>query len=218
MAAADDPARLAWGFVKTLAISLPSYWFYRYIVSERDPAYARKPEFRAVTLWGIIYLMMAGLTWLGLFGPSVGEILGLRGTPETVVKVVLVVAQTILGIYFMAWFVAWSQGNASVGPLRSMRIMHGFFWRTVALMLAGIVPLMALHYAGLFAVGRPEPLVWAVMFVDSFVVGFLALTMFGVNAIAAKRAAEAKGVSLLSAKPSSSSVPELNVQGQPSGY
>lgn len=193
-----DPSRMLWGFLKTIAISLPTYWFYRYVVSGRDAAYARRLEPLALLLWGSLFLVLVLLMqWLALFGPPLGSVLGLQGSAESWAKGLLAFVQTVLGIYFAAWMVAWSQGNSAIGPLRSASIMHGFFWRTVALILAGVLPLMALHYAGLFAIGRPAPVVWAMMTFDSLVVGFLSLTMFGANAVAAKHAAEAKGVSLL---------------------
>lgn len=200
-AAADDPARMAWGFVKTLALGLPTYWFYRYVISGRNAAYARRLDRRALLLWGSIFLVMAvGLGWLGLFGPDIGKLLGLQGGAAMSAKAILATVEQIISIYFTAWFVAWSQGNAAIGPARSFQIMNGFFWRTVALMAAGIIPLMALHYAGLFTIGRPEPVVWAAMAFDSLVVGFLALTMHGASAVAARCAAAAKGVSLLQSR------------------
>jgi len=199
-AAEFDPARMILGFWKTVAISLPTYWFYRYLVGGRDASYARTLEPRALLLWVAIFIpLVVGTSWLSLFGPPLGSVLGLEGQAVTAAKIVLGIAQVVIGIYFTAWFVAWSQGNAAIGPRVSFRIMKGFFWRTVALFVAGTLPLMALHYAGLFAIGRPEWVVWAIMVFDSFVVGFLALTMVGANAIAAMRAAEAKGVSLLPA-------------------
>lgn len=197
-AAENDPARMAWGFAKTLAITLPTYWFYRYVVSGRDAAYARRLDPRSVILWGVIFLVMAvGFGGLSMFGPDLGSLLGLEGKAAMAVKGALTAFEMVIGIYFTAWYVAWSQGNSAIGPLRSARIMGGFFWRTVALLIAGIVPLMALHYAGLVAIGQPRALVWVMMLFDSFVVGFLALTMAGANAVAAMRAAGAKGVSLM---------------------
>ncbi len=200
LAAADDPARMTWGFIKTIAISLPTYWFYRFVVGERNASYARHMDARAIILWGSVFLVLVvGLSWLSLFGPPLGQVLGLEGRAESMAKITLAVAQTFVGIYLTVWLVALSQGNAAVGPIQSARIMQGYFWHTVGLMIAGILPLMALHYAGLFAIGRSEPIVWLMMTFDSVVVGFLALTMLGANAVAARRAAAAKGVSLLPA-------------------
>lgn len=196
--AENDPSRMLFGYWKTIAISLPSYWMYRYVVSGRDAAYARRFEPTAVLLWGLLFVpLVMGLQWLALFGPPLGQVIGLDGRAESIAKWISTLVQTVAGIYLTAWLVAWSQGNAAVGPLASIRIMSDSFWRTVALIIAGVVPLMALHYAGLFAIGRPEPLVWALMVFDSLVVGFLALTMFAANAVAARAAAKRKGVDLM---------------------
>jgi hypothetical protein len=197
-AAENDSQRLLFGFWKTLAISLPTYWLYRYVVSGRDAAYARTFEPRAVLLWlAIFHPLVAGMGWLSLFGPSVTELFGVEDKAATALKVASGLLQTAIGIYLTAWFVAWSQGNAAIGPRASFRTMKGFFWRTVALFLAGTIPLMILHYGSLIAIGQPEALVWAIMAVDSVVVGFLALTMVAANAIAAMHAAEARGVELM---------------------
>lgn len=197
-AAEHHGSRTIFGFWKTLAISLPTYWLYRYVVSGRDAAYARTLEPRAVMLWLAIFLpVVVGMNGLSLFGPSLPGLFGLEGRAATTLKVASGLLQTAIGICLTAWFVAWSQGNAAIGPRESFRIMRGFFWRTVALVLAGTIPLMVLHYGSLVAIGQPEALVWAIMAFDSVVVGFLALTMFGANAVAAKRAAEANGVSLM---------------------
>ena len=197
-AAASDPSRMTWGFLKTIAISLPTYWTYRFVISGRNASYARGLDARALMLWGIAFLILiVGLSWLSLFGPPLGHVLGLAGSAETVAKSVLGGAQAITGVYLTAWLVAWSQGNLTVGPLRSTRIMSGYFWHTVGLMIAGILPLMAIHYASLLAVGQLRPVVWLLMTLDSLVVGFLAVTMHGASAIAARRAATHKGVSLL---------------------
>lgn len=206
-AAENDPSRMLFGFWKTLAISLPTYWMYRYVVSGRDAAYARRFDPKAVLLWAVLFVpLVIGLNWLTLFGPPLGSVLGLEGSAESWAKGVLTLLQTIGGVYLAAWLVAWSQGNSDIGPLASFRIMNGSFWRTVALIVAGVVPLMALHYAGLLAIGRPQAVVWALMTFDSLVVGFLALTMFGANAVAARSAAARKGVNLMA------------LPGQPAGH
>lgn len=197
-AAEYDPLRMAFGFWKTLAISLPTYWLYRFVVSGRNADYARTLEPRAVLLWLAIFLPVVVLMqWLGQFGPSLTAMLGLEGQSATVVRVGMGLTQTAIGIYLVAWFVAWSQGNAAIGPVKSFAIMRGFFWRTFGLLLAGTIPLMIVHYGSLLAIGQPAGLVWLIMVLDSLVVGMLALTMVGANAVAAMRAAEAKGVSLL---------------------
>ena len=197
-AAEHDAGRMLFGYWKTIAISLPTYWMYRYVVSGRDAAYARRVEPKAVLLWAVLFVpLVMGVQWLALFGPPLGSVLRLEGSAASWAKGVSALAQTVVGIYLTAMLVSWSLGNSQIGPVASARIMSGSFWRTVALIVAGVVPLMALHYGGLLAIGRPAPVVWAIMAFDSLVVGFLSLTMIGANAVAAQRAAERKGVSLM---------------------
>lgn len=85
---------------------------------------------------------------LGLFGSPWSQIFGV--TDEAVAGAInasISLIGSLLGIYLMAWGVAWAVGNVPIGPLRSIRIMQGTFQRTVVLMIAGALPLMALHYA-----------------------------------------------------------------------
>lgn len=196
IAAADDMSRMGWGFLKTLALALPGYWFTRYMAFAGDARRARALEAPAARLFLVIFAVQAGIQALALFGPGM-EALGLAGTAGGVALGVLVLLQVVIGVYLSAWLVAWPIGNAAIGPVRSFGIMAGSFWRAVGYLLAGVVPLMILHYAlGLGAIGRPRPLVWAMLTLDAVVVGFLALTMTGAIFVAARHAAARKGVAL----------------------
>ena len=198
IAAADAMGRMAWGFVKTLALILPGYWFVRYM-AWRDPARAGRIENPAAPLFLVILAVNAVLQAVTLFGPGVG-ILGLQGTAGGVALGLLFLLQTVVSIYLSAWLVAWPLGNVAIGPLRSFGIMAGSFWRAVGYLLAGVLPLMVLHYAlGLGAIGRPRGVVWAMLVLDAAVVGYLALTMTGAIFVAARHAAARKGVALAGA-------------------
>ncbi|UVO52207.1 hypothetical protein M0208_17440 [Sphingomonas sp. SUN019] len=193
-----DDSRLALGYAKVLALTLPGYWFVRFMAWDRSAAKARAVERPAAMLFVVQFAILAAVQLFGLFGPPVGVLLGLEGTVATIAAAVAVVIQTIIGVYLTAWFVAWPLGNAAIGPVRSFGVMSGSFWRAIGYIIAGALPLMALHYAlGLGAIGLPRAVVWVMMAVDAIVVGFLALTMMGANYTAARRAAERKGVSLL---------------------
>jgi hypothetical protein len=80
--------------------------------------------------------------------------------------------------------------------------MNGSFWYALGLFVAGFVPLMIPHYglAIVAVVWAPPGLDWALMIADSLVVGFLALTIAGSSALAARRAARRKGVDLMPAR------------------
>lgn len=204
MVAESDPLRLQFGFVKTLALHLPGYWFVRYILIG-DRARAARIEWPAAGLWLVIFAFAAAQMWWGLFGPSLTDLAGLEGQAATIASVVLTILSMALSLYLIAWMVAWPLGNRSIGPVQSLAIMHREFWHAAGLMLTGMLPLMVVHYGLAIAavVALPPALDWAAMVADSVVVGYLALTMMGASAYAALHAARRSGAELLPAsKPS----------------
>lgn len=196
-AAAADADRLAWGFAKVLALLPAGYWFVRYLAFD-DPRRAWWPERPAIGLFAIQLVLMAMLQYLALFGPSLRDLFRLSGTAAAVAAAAIGVVEAVLSVYLLAWFVAWPLGNRAIGPLRSFLVMHGAFWRTVGYLLAGMLPLMAVHYAlGLGAIGRPAWLAWPMLMLDAVSVGFLALTLPGAGYMAVRDAAGRRGVALL---------------------
>ena len=200
-AVANSPLRMGFAVAKIIGVLLPGYWFVRYLAHGNDPKAARTIQPRGLALWGLIFALNMAISLYSLFGPALGPTLGLSGKAGTYFGTALSAAWTVFGVYLVAWTVAWTLGNVAIGPLRSIRIMHGFFWRTVVYMLAGVMPLIVVHYAlGYGAMGRPEWLMWPMMIVDAWVVGLLALTMTAPAWYGASRAAEAKGVALMPTK------------------
>ncbi|WP_185209211.1 hypothetical protein [Sphingomonas sp. NBWT7] len=198
MAAALDNRRLTLGFAKTLALILPGYWFVRYMAWDRDAARAKRVVWPAAGLFAFQFVIQASFQWYALFGPSIAAAMALDGSSATYVSAASIALATIGGVYLTALFVAWPLGNASIGPLRSIAIMAGSFWRAIGYTIAGAVPLMAVHYALNYgAMGRPRALVWILLGLDALVVGFLALTTVGAHYLAAHHAAARKGVRLL---------------------
>lgn len=200
---ADDPLRMQFGFAKVVALLLPGYWLTRYALFGNDAAAARRLEWPAAGLWSVIFLLLAGQSYWGLFGSPWSQLLSI--TDETVggaINASVSLVGGVLGIYLMAWGVAWAVGNASIGPLQSIRIMHGSFWRTVVLIIASILPLMTLHYALGYAAIHfgTTAFDWMLMGVDSIVTGCLALTMAASSVAAVRHAADKAGLSLLPAE------------------
>ncbi len=197
-AVADNSQRMYFGFAKTLALLLPGYWFTRFILFGRDAARARRLEFPAIGLWLIIFAFGAVQQWWGLFGPPFVGLFGLGGKVGQWAGYGLSALWGIVTVYFIAWVAAWPLGNRYIGPIRSAGIMNGSFWYSLALLICGTLPLMFIHYAlGFGAIFAPSLLDWPLLILDALCVGFLALTLTGASAIAARHAANRKGLSLL---------------------
>ncbi len=196
-AAADDPMRMIFGFAKVLALGLPGYWFIRFLAF-RDPARAARIEQPAFLLWLALFALQGMQLAGALFGPSLGVLLGLNGVAEQAAGALASSLEALLSVYLTAWFVAWPLGNRAIGPLRSIGIMSGSFWRTIGYMLGGVLPLMAVHYGlGFLAIMfTPTWLDWPVLVLDALVAALLACTMAASAYLAARHAAERKGLSL----------------------
>ena len=196
-AVAAHPLRMAFGFAKVIALMLPGYWLTRYM-AWHDVRRSWRSESPAVALFLTLLVIKAAVQAMQLFGPSSGAWAGLDARGAGFVTAALGVTSLILGIYLTAWFVAWPLGNAGIGPVRSVRVMAGSFWRTLGITVATALPLMLIHYAlGYGAMGRSAALVWVMMAVDAIVVAFLAHAMAGGMFVAARTAAARKGASLI---------------------
>jgi hypothetical protein len=213
MVAEVDPLRLQFGFVKTLALYLPGYWFARFMLLG-DPARAARIEWPALGLWLVVFAFGAVQMWWGLFGPSLTGLAGLEGRAATIASVALRIGSMALGLYLAAWSAGWAVGNRALTPVRSFAIMHKGIWHAAGLMVTGMLPLMVLHYGLAIAavVVLPSALDWAAMVVDSIVVGFLALTLTGASVQAAMHAARRAGAELVPQDDRSAQLkPALNV-------
>ena len=186
-ASSESPVRLAFGFLKVLALIIPIYWVTRFL-ARRDAAFAARADAKAVRLFAGFLLVQAAIAAVELF------ILPRSGT----VAVVWILAGQLLECLLCGWAVAAALGNANVGPLSSIRFMARSLPWTFAFLVAAMLPLMVLHYllAGL-AIMAPKSLLTPTLILDSLVVGYLSLVLAASGFYAALRAARLTGVSLI---------------------
>ena len=197
-AAEHDSLRMIFGFAKTIALLVPGYWYVRFMAFA-DQAKAARIEHPAFRLWLVLLAMESGFQAYALFGPPLGSLLGLTGQASKWIGPAITAVWSIVGLYLTAWFVAWPLGNSAIGPLRSLKIMTGSFWRTLGYAIACILPLMAVHYGlGYLAIAlTPRWLDWPILVVDALIVAWLACTMAGSSLVAARHAARSKGIPLV---------------------
>lgn len=175
-AAEDDPARMAFGFAKTLALALIGYWATRFYASRGDRAATRRIERRAVGLFAIVFALQALLSALGLF----------------VFEGVMAIGFFVFGLVFtplLARFVAAAPLGVWIGPAASIRQLFPQLPWAIAFNVVAWLPLMIVHYAlGIGAVFVPgETAKWVMLIVDALVVGWLAALLVAITWVVATR-------------------------------
>lgn len=175
-AAESDPARMAFGFVKTLALGLIGYWATRFYASNGNRALAHRMEPRAITLFALVFALQSLLSALGLFAFS---------GPVAVGFFVF----TLVFAPLLTRFMAAAPLGQWISPLASIRQMAPQLPWAIAFNVVAILPLMVLHYAlGIGAVFVPgEAAKWALLVLDSLVVGWLAAALVAVTWVMAVR-------------------------------
>lgn len=166
----NHPLRLGFGMLKIAGLYIATYWATRFAASGHDHEAPTRRDPVALRLFTVYLLVQMLLSALGLYAGTFG---GKAMAVETVLSLILA------GI-LLAWGTAASLGNPAVGPVQSIRIagFHGL-WLGIFGFIATL-PLMFAHYA--FAVmaqimQQGRAILWAILALDSLVVGLLASVM-----------------------------------------
>ncbi len=185
--------RLLFGLAKVLAILAVLIFALRWWRFDGDSRRAARPTLALFRGLAILLLVQAGAEIvLALVARGAGAALGASGRGA---EVALAVGPMLLWLFLATllypWYVGLLTEDRAMTLRRSVAGVRGRMWESLALLLAGILPAMALHYAlGYAAEGRAEPLVWALMLVDAGVVAFLALALASTYFTLYRRAAE----------------------------
>ncbi|WP_306096211.1 hypothetical protein [Qipengyuania flava] len=176
-ATADNTDRLNAGFLKTIALSLPAYFFIRWLNSGGDKAEATHLDGKALRLFALVIALQALLTWLSLYVWTEGA---------------MAAGLFVFSLIFMPLvirFVVAAPLGTLVTPLQSIRTMFPHALYAILFPLVAMLPLMALHYAlGIGAVFvSGDGLKWAMLVADSFVTAWLALVITASHYIIALR-------------------------------
>jgi len=201
-AAEGDALRLIIGHVKVIALFLTGYWAARFLVFGDDAAAAPRIDPVAVRLF--LPVMAWGLFWLIAVqdAPLITKAAGMPGNVAAGVLVVSMVVSLFFEPLLSAWKTAAAAGNGGIGFVRSIRLTRGIYFHAVAVSLLTMLPLMVAHYAlALLAVGKAPGLVWAMMALDSLLVGLLGVAMVAAAYVIARRAAARDGIDLAVPQP-----------------
>ena len=190
-------ARLGWGVVKTLSLALAGYWVARFLLLRDGAAEARRFDPVAVRLYA--WVMLFGLAWtvVSLWGDELLRPIGL-GEQAMAIGVAFGLVGFILSILLAPWKVGAALGNAELGFVRSIGLVGWGVWWGVIFALLALLPPMVVHYAFAFlAMGAPPAAAWAILAVDSLLVGYLGAIIAAIDIAIARRAVERAGLALV---------------------
>jgi hypothetical protein len=175
-AAAFSPARMAAGLIKVLALLAVLVLLLRWWSFDRSLARAGR---LGVRFWRgfviLIVVQVAAQIAIVLAGRAI-----LAVAPDARLAAVLVplICWLVLATVLIPWFVALLIEDRTMTLGRAVRATGARLPVAFGILIAGILPLMAAHYAlGYGAMGRPPAIVWAMMLVDAGVVGLLTVAI-----------------------------------------
>lgn len=192
----EQATRLIFGAVKVVAIFLALLFALRWWRFEGNTRRAARPTVALLKGLGIVILVQVGgeLVVMAL-GAAMGQVLHPEGIgPRIALLAGPILVWILVATYLYPWYVGLLAEDSAMTLRRSIDGIRGRLWSSFGLFLAGFLPAMIVHYAlGYAAVGRPEPLVWALMLVDSAVVALLALLIASAYYSLYERAVERTG-------------------------
>ena len=185
-AVAQDPARMTFGLLKVMALTVPGYWVTRFL-AYRDPARAARMESPAVGLFALFFVAQIAIAIVQLFLLPQSSAAQLGGFA----------AGLVIGALLAAWGVAAPLGDRTIGPRASVAIMARQTLWTIVFSLAAIMPLMIPHYLfAAMAILGSRQLLWPVLAVDAALVGVLSPVMMAAAYHAVLRATDRAGVTI----------------------
>lgn len=199
----DHPARMGFGQVKILSLTLLYYWASRWLAFRGGPAGAVIGDRLSARLYAPVVALSIVLAIVQQFGGGIlAPFVSDAGLLMTL-GLSFFLFSFALDVYLSVWKVGSALGNARLGIAASIRIMHGNFWWSLAFSFLMTMPLMILHYGlNALAAGRSPALLWSILMLDAFVVGYLGLVLATTAFLIARRATERARVPLV-ARPAS---------------
>jgi hypothetical protein len=186
--------RLLFGALKVLAIVVTLLFALRYWRFDGDRRRAARPSlafFKGLGLF--IFVQIGGEALVLGMGGLLAQTMGAEASRP--LRLALAILPLLLWLFFAGllypWFVGLLTEDEAMSLRRSVRGVAGQLWATFGTFLAGLLPLMLVHYAlGYGAIGQPEAIVWPMMIVDAGIVALLSVVLGSTYFTIYRRAAE----------------------------
>lgn len=185
---ANDPGRMTSGLMKVGWLLILQFWVTRFIVtkSARDTF---KAEPVATRKFAWVFALSFGLAVVTLLLPSLFPAGSARKTAAISVAIFQLVTLP-LAIALAPWGVGAAIGDGRASPLFALRRCRGSILWGLALKVAAILPVMAVHYGlGLGAIGKAPRQAVAMLAVDALFVGYLGIVISASEVMVAERMA-----------------------------
>lgn len=198
----NHTARMGFGQVKILSLTLVLYWAFRWHALRGQPGRSVLGDRSSAILFAGVVLFSTAIGVIQQFGGTLlAPMLPDESTLLTV-GIAFFLGTVVLDVYLTCWKVGSALGNPRLSIPASFKIMHGNFWWSLGFSLAMILPLMVAHYAlNVFAIGQEVGPLWAILVTDAVLVGFLGLVLATTSFLIARRAAKRAGVPLVGPSP-----------------
>lgn len=185
-AADDNTLRMAVGYLKAVALTVPGYWVVRFLW-RRDPAWARRADKTAVRLFCGYLAFQCALLAVELF------VIPRTGAGEAASAALGFLASALTP----AWGAAAALGNPAIGLSRSVRLMAPRLPGVLVFLLAVFLPPLIPHYAiAALTIGASRATLWSLLTIDAALVSYISAVTAAGGFYAALRAANLAGVSL----------------------
>jgi hypothetical protein len=190
-------ARMGFGQFKILSLVLVFYWVSRWQAFAGDRSRPLLGDRESARLFVGVVLLGIAIGLVQQFGGTVLAPLTGDGAILVALGFAFFLGAMLLDTCLAVWKVGAALGNPLLTIAASFRVMHGHVWWSLGFSIVMMMPLMIVHYAlNGFAVGRPVGVQWALLAVDSLVVGYLGLVLATTVYLIAERAAARSGVPL----------------------
>ncbi len=103
---AEGNTRMSFGMAKIVALLFSGYWFIRYLGFGESASEARHFATRGFALWLVIFALQTAQAAYALFGPPLGDVLGLAGQFGQWFGAGAALVWTLFALYLAAWLVA----------------------------------------------------------------------------------------------------------------
>lgn len=167
-AVANDPSRMAFGWIKMISVYVGGFFVIRYLAAKNGNT-PLAPVSLALRRYAPYIAYSLGLFALIFYARGF-----VPDTSVTTFRTIVSLAQIAVEPLLMLWIVSAATDGAVRNPLRSARVTGWLYFWALTLFFIGRLPANAAHQLlNRYAMGQPELILWPMLVIDAVVVGLI---------------------------------------------